>query len=78
MMQTGYSGTQGNCPRYLCGRAKQLYGGDKGCQSLGGRRLENRVLQEVFAVLEPAALAGPRKLSMTPNRPTPQHCAPSS
>ncbi len=28
-----------------------------GCQSLGGRRLENRVLQEVFAVLEPAALA---------------------
>jgi excisionase family DNA binding protein len=57
LMQTGYSGTQGNCPRYLCGRAKQLYGGEKGCQSLGGRRLENRVLEEVFAVLEPAALA---------------------
>jgi excisionase family DNA binding protein len=57
MMQTGYSGTKGNCPRYLCGRAKQLYGGEKGCQSLGGRRLENRVLEEVFAVLEPAALA---------------------
>ena len=29
----------------------------QGCQSLGGRRLENRVLEEVFAVLEPAALA---------------------
>jgi DNA invertase Pin-like site-specific DNA recombinase len=57
LMQTGYSGTKGNCPRYLCGRAKQLYGGEKGCQSLGGRRLENRVLEEVFAVLEPAALA---------------------
>ena len=57
LMQTGYSGTKGNCPRYLCGRAKQLYGGEKGCQSLGGRRLENRVLKEVFAVLEPAALA---------------------
>ena len=57
MMQTGYSGTKGNCPRYLCARAKQLYGGEKGCQSLGGRRLENRVLEEVFAVLEPAALA---------------------
>ena len=28
----------------------------QGCQSLGGRRLENRVLEEVFAVLEPAAL----------------------
>ena len=57
LMQTGYSGTKGNCPRYLCARAKQLYGGEKGCQSLGGRRLENRVLEEVFAVLEPAALA---------------------
>lgn len=57
MMQTGYSGTKGNCPRYLCARAKQLYGGEQGCQSLGGRRLENRVLEEVFAVLEPAALS---------------------
>ena len=57
LMQTGYSGSHGNCPRYVCARAKQLYGGEKGCQSLGGRRLENRILQEVFAVLEPAALA---------------------
>lgn len=57
LMQTGYSGAQGNCPRYVCARAKQLYGGDRMCQSLGGRRLEQRVMQEVFAVLEPAALA---------------------
>jgi DNA invertase Pin-like site-specific DNA recombinase len=57
MMQTGYSGTKGNCPRYLCARAKQLYGGEQGCQSLGGRRLETRVLEEAFAVLEPAALS---------------------
>jgi DNA invertase Pin-like site-specific DNA recombinase len=57
LMQTGYSGTKGNCPRYLCARAKQLYGGEKGCQSLGGRRLENRILEEMFAILEPAALA---------------------
>jgi hypothetical protein len=57
LMQTGYSGTKGNCPRYVCGRAKQLYGGEKGCQSLGGRRLESRILEEMFAVLEPAALA---------------------
>jgi hypothetical protein len=56
-MQTGYSGAKGNCPRYVCARAKQLYGGEKGCQSIGGRRLENRVLDEVFAVLQPAALA---------------------
>jgi DNA invertase Pin-like site-specific DNA recombinase len=57
LMQTGYSGTKGNSPRYVCARAKQLYGGERGCQSLGGRRLEQRVLAEVFAVLEPAALA---------------------
>ena len=57
MMQTGYSGTKGNCPRYVCGRGRQLYGTDAMCQSLGGKRLEQRVLDEVFAVLEPAALA---------------------
>jgi excisionase family DNA binding protein len=57
LMQTGYSGTKGNCPRYVCSRAKQLYGGEQACQSLGGRRLENRILEEMFAVLAPAALA---------------------
>jgi DNA invertase Pin-like site-specific DNA recombinase len=56
MMQTGYSGVKGNCPRYVCARAKQLYGGQKGCQSIGGRRLEQYVLNEVFTVLAPAAL----------------------
>jgi DNA invertase Pin-like site-specific DNA recombinase len=57
MMMVGYSGTKGNCPRYLCARAKQLYGTDTGCQSLGGRRLENQVLAEVFKALAPASLA---------------------
>ena len=57
MMQTGYSGTKGNCPRYVCARGLQAYGAERQCQSLGGRRLEQRVLDEVFAVLEPAALA---------------------
>jgi DNA invertase Pin-like site-specific DNA recombinase len=57
MMQTGYSGAKGNCPRYVCARAKQLYGSERGCQSLGGRRLEQHVLDEVFTVLAPAALA---------------------
>jgi len=61
IMQTGYSGTKGNCPRYVCARAKQLYGTERGCQSLGGRRLEQRVLDEVFAVLEPAALQATAK-----------------
>lgn len=56
MMQIGYSGNKGNCPRYVCGRAQQLYGTEKACQSLGGRRLEVRVLEQVFQVLEPATL----------------------
>ena len=56
MMQTGYSGKGGNVPRYVCGRSKMLYGTERFCQSIGGRKLENRVLEEVFAVLEPASL----------------------
>ena len=56
IMQTAYSGTTGDCPRYLCARAKQLYAGEHVCQSIGGVRLENRVLDEMFAVLAPAAL----------------------
>jgi DNA invertase Pin-like site-specific DNA recombinase/predicted DNA-binding transcriptional regulator AlpA len=61
MMQTAYSGTKGNCPRYICSRAAQLYGTEHGCQSLGGRRLEAQVLEEVLAMLEPAALAATAK-----------------
>lgn len=57
MMQVGYSGPKGVCPRYVCARSKQLYGTDRACQSLGGGKLEARVLEEVFAVLEPASLA---------------------
>jgi hypothetical protein len=57
IMQVGYSGTKGNCPRYVCGRAKQLYGGEHMCQSIGGGRLEKTVLDKMFAVLEPAALS---------------------
>ena len=56
IMQTAYSGTKGNCPRYVCARAKQLYAGEHVCQSIGGVRLENTVLDELFTVLEPAAL----------------------
>jgi excisionase family DNA binding protein len=57
IMQTGYSGTKGDCARYVCGRAKQLYGGERMCQSIGGGRLEKAVLDKMFAVLEPAALS---------------------
>lgn len=57
IMQTGYSGMKGNCPRYVCARAKQLYAGDRVCQSIGGIKLEKTVLAELFAVLQPAALS---------------------
>jgi DNA invertase Pin-like site-specific DNA recombinase len=55
IMQTGYSGAAGNSPRYVCARAKQLYAGEHVCQSIGGVRLEQVVLSELFAVLEPAS-----------------------
>ena len=54
-------GGEWQLPRYVCGRARMLYGSEGFCQSLGGRRLEQRVLDEVFAVLEPAALAATAK-----------------
>ena len=60
-MQVGYSGPSGSSPRYRCGRAQLLYGAQAACQSLGGRTLEARVLEEVFAVLEPAALEATSK-----------------
>jgi DNA invertase Pin-like site-specific DNA recombinase/predicted DNA-binding transcriptional regulator AlpA len=60
MMRTGYdrSGNGGLRPRYYCA-AENVYLGRKAptCQSAGGRELEKAVLAEVFAVLEPAALA---------------------
>ena len=61
IMQTGYSGPAGNCPRYLCARAQLHYGGGRACQSIGGRRLEHTVLGQLFAVLEPASLAATAK-----------------
>lgn len=60
-MQTGYSGPTGNSPRYVCARAKQLYGTAHGCQSIGGGRLEKTVLTQLFAILEPASLQATAK-----------------
>jgi excisionase family DNA binding protein len=56
-MQVAYSGPGGNIPRYLCGAARAMFQPGPACQSMGGRRLDARVLEEVFTVLEPAALA---------------------
>lgn len=55
-MQVAYSGTRGNCPRYACVRAHQLHGTDHACQSLGGRRLERAVVDQVFEALRPASI----------------------
>ena len=61
IMQTGYSGPKGNSPRYLCARAKQLYGRERACCSIGGGRLEKTVLAELLTVLEPASLQATAK-----------------
>ena len=61
IMQTGYSGTKGNSPRYVCARAKQLYATEHGCCSIGGGRLEKTILAELFTVLEPASLEATAK-----------------
>jgi DNA invertase Pin-like site-specific DNA recombinase len=61
IMQTGYSGAAGNSPRYVCARAKQLYAGERVCQSIGGVRLEQTVLDQLFTVLEPASLEATAK-----------------
>ena len=61
IMQTGYSGTAGNSPRYVCARAKQLYAGEHVCQSIGGIRLEQVILAELFKVLSRASLRGTAK-----------------
>jgi len=53
-MQVGYSGKT-LVPDYSCVRGNQLYG-TKRCQSVGGRRIEQVVLDSVFDALRPAAI----------------------
>jgi hypothetical protein len=45
----------------MCVPAKQLYGTERGCCSIGGGRLEKTILAELFTVLEPASLAATAK-----------------
>ncbi|MGO9971593.1 MAG: recombinase family protein [Solirubrobacteraceae bacterium] len=54
VMQVGYSGKT-LVPNYSCVRGNQLYG-TKRCQSVGGRRIERVVLDEVFEALRPAGI----------------------
>ena len=53
-MQVGYSGKT-LVPNYSCVRGNQLYG-TKRCQSVGGRRIEQVVLAQVFEALRPAGI----------------------
>jgi DNA invertase Pin-like site-specific DNA recombinase len=53
-MQVGYSGKT-LVPHYACVRGNQLYGSGR-CQSVGGRRIEQVVLDAVFEALRPAAI----------------------
>ena len=53
-MQVGYSGKT-LVPNYSCVRGNQLYGA-KRCQSVGGRRIEQVVLDSVFEALRPAGI----------------------
>jgi DNA invertase Pin-like site-specific DNA recombinase len=53
-MQVGYSGKT-LVPNYSCVRGNQLYGTER-CQSVGGRRIEQVVLDQVFEALRPAAI----------------------
>jgi hypothetical protein len=61
IMRTRYSGGKpgkaDSCPRHECVKAKLHFGTDKICQSIGGRKVENLVLDQLFQVLESASLA---------------------
>ena len=55
-MIIAYSG-QGVQTRYTCSQGLRLYGSARTCQSVGGRRIDATVVNEVFALLEPAGVA---------------------
>lgn len=69
MMRVGYSGraapagssSPGVSSRYLCLSAAAWSTGGKTCTDVGGRQIEAAVLAEVFAALQPAALAATAK-----------------
>jgi DNA invertase Pin-like site-specific DNA recombinase len=56
-MLVNYSGPGGRVVRYVCAQGLRLYGSTHTCQSLSGHRLEAAVVEQMFTVLAPAALA---------------------
>lgn len=69
MMRVGYSGraappsssSPGPSSRYICLSAEAWSTGGTRCTDIGGRQIEAAVVTEVFAALEPAALAATAK-----------------
>ena len=69
MMRVGYSGrpappgsaSPGQSSRYVCISAEACSTGGRTCTDTGGRQIEAAVVEEVFAALEPAALAATTK-----------------
>jgi DNA invertase Pin-like site-specific DNA recombinase/predicted DNA-binding transcriptional regulator AlpA len=65
VMRTRYSGgapgRPGSSPRHECVKAKLHFGAERTCQSVGGRKVEKLVLDQLFQVLEPASLAATAK-----------------
>jgi DNA invertase Pin-like site-specific DNA recombinase len=58
MMRVGYQGSRHkHLPRYYCAAEGTYFGRRAYCQGVGGRQIEQAVVAEVLAVLEPAALA---------------------
>lgn len=55
-MMIGYSGVGSQC-RYVCAQGLRIYGTARTCQSIGGRHIDATVVNEVFALLEPASVA---------------------
>lgn len=60
-MHSAYSGSRGSSRRYYCDPREGAIAGLAECQGMGGRQLDEAVLDEVFEVLEPAALAATAK-----------------
>jgi hypothetical protein len=56
-MLVSYSGVGGRVTRYVCAQGLRLYGSTRTCQSLSGHRLDTAVVEQMFTVLQPAALA---------------------
>ena len=55
-IRVSYCG-DGHQPRYSCAQGLALYGLARTCQSVGGRGLDEAVVDQVFNLLEPVAVA---------------------